>query len=79
MMTDAGWPGGGSVSDARCYDRSQRLSRLTRFCDGIGSSIEHYHHERNHQGLGNELIDRVSPSMRAPMGFVVASGSAAPQ
>jgi transposase InsO family protein len=21
--------------------------------------VEHYHHERNHQGLGNELIDRV--------------------
>jgi transposase InsO family protein len=27
----------------------------------LAEFIEHYHRERNHQGLGNELIDRVSP------------------
>jgi putative transposase len=28
----------------------------------IVAFIEHYHHERNHQGLSNELIDPVFPS-----------------
>jgi transposase InsO family protein len=27
----------------------------------LAQSTEHYHHERNHQGLGNELIDPVCP------------------
>jgi transposase InsO family protein len=41
----------------------------------IAAFIEHYHHERIHQGLGNELIDDVFPR-RAPVAFVVASDSA---
>ena len=28
----------------------------------LAEFIEHYHRERNHQGLGNELIDRAPPS-----------------
>lgn len=27
----------------------------------LAEFIEHYHNERNHQGLGNELIDRGCP------------------
>jgi putative transposase len=30
----------------------------------IAEFIEHYHSERNHQGLGNELIDGAPPSDR---------------
>jgi putative transposase len=31
----------------------------------IAEFVEHYHCERNHQGLGNELIDAVSPTRSA--------------
>ena len=31
----------------------------------LAAFIEHYHRERNHQGLGNELIDRTPPPQRA--------------
>jgi putative transposase len=31
----------------------------------IAEFVEHYHRERNHQGLGNELIDAVQPSRHA--------------
>jgi hypothetical protein len=27
----------------------------------IAEYVEHYHQERNHQGLANELIERVPP------------------
>jgi transposase InsO family protein len=31
----------------------------------IAEFVEHYHRERNHQGLANELIDPVSPTKNA--------------
>jgi putative transposase len=31
----------------------------------LAEFIEHYHGERKHQGLGNELIDHVSPMRSA--------------
>jgi transposase InsO family protein len=41
----------------------------------ITEYVEHYHRERNHQGLGNELIDGAPRSMGS-RGFAVVSGSA---
>ena len=42
--------------------KDECLSRVIPFGERhlrrtIAEFIEHYHHERNHQGLGNELID----------------------
>ena len=33
---------------------------MSSIFDGLAVAefVDHYHHERNHQGLGNELIDR---------------------
>ena len=28
----------------------------------IREYVEHYHHERNHQGLGNQLLERAPPN-----------------
>lgn len=33
-----------------------------RFRRAIEEFVEHYHRERNHQGIGNELIDGPSPA-----------------
>ena len=41
----------------------------------IAQFVAHYHEERNHQGLGNDLIDGAPPSMAA-VGFAVVSASA---
>jgi transposase InsO family protein len=46
--------------------KDECLSRVIPFGERhlgrtIAAFIEHYHHERNHQGLGNELIDDVFP------------------
>ena len=38
----------------------------------IAEYVEHYHRERNHQGLANELIDPSRPR-RMPQGFAVVS------
>ena len=35
----------------------------------IAEYVEHYHRERNHQGLANELIEGV-PSREAPVGSI---------
>jgi transposase InsO family protein len=46
--------------------KDECLSRVIPFGERhlrrtIAEFIEHYHHERNHQGLGNPLIDPVFP------------------
>jgi transposase InsO family protein len=46
------------------------------FRRAIHEFVEHYHRERNHQGLDNELIDGHS-SPEAPAGFADVSDSAA--
>ncbi len=38
-----------------------------RFRHAVGEYVEHYHLERTHQGLGNELIDGVP---ECPIGVV---------
>src|SRR5437879_90962 len=50
----------------RALDQGECLSRVIPFGERhlrrtLAEFIEHYHRERNHQGLGNELIDGVSP------------------
>ena len=42
--------------------REECLSRMILFGEGhlrrvIGEYLLHYNHERNHQGIGNELVD----------------------
>jgi transposase InsO family protein len=48
-----------SIRD-ECLDRVMPFgeSHLRRT---LAEFVEHYHRERNHQGLGNELVDRVLP------------------
>jgi hypothetical protein len=41
----------------------------------VAEFVAHYHNERNHQGLGNDLID--SLQQRPPSGLVVASRDSA--
>jgi hypothetical protein len=41
----------------------------------VAEFVDHYHRERNHQGLGNELIDRVRQEQTIG-GIAVASVSA---
>jgi len=36
-------------------------------CHAIDEFVEHYHVERTHQGLGNQLIDRVSETCAGPV------------
>ena len=50
--------------------KDECLSRVIPFGERhlrrtLAEFIEHYHRERNHQGLGNELIDPVSPRQGA--------------
>jgi hypothetical protein len=30
----------------------------------VSEYVAHYHHERNHQGLGNQLIEGIVPTRR---------------
>ena len=56
-----------------CLDRvipfGERHFRRT-----LAEFVEHYHRERNHQGLENELIDRVRPVGSPSAGFVGVRG-----
>jgi hypothetical protein len=42
----------------------------------VAEFIEHYH-ERNHQGLGNQLIVPIAPRSSATVAFCLASASEA--
>ena len=49
--------------------KTECLNRLIPFGERhlrrtLAEFVEHYHGERNHQGLGNELIDRAPPPQR---------------
>lgn len=42
-----------------CLDGADYPDKLPWLCRyNYSEYAEHYHHERNHQGLGNELIER---------------------
>jgi putative transposase len=49
--------------------REERLDRLILFGErrllhALGEYVAHYHEERNHQGLGNQLLTPAIPSTR---------------
>ena len=46
-----------------CLDRLIPLGER-HFRRAITEYVAHYHHERNHQGLDNELIEGVAPTRR---------------
>jgi transposase InsO family protein len=46
-----------------CLDRLIPLGER-HFRQTVSEYIAHYHHERNHQGLGNGLIDGIGPNRR---------------
>lgn len=46
-----------------CLDRVMPLGER-HFRQTVSEYVEHYHHERNHQGLGNTLIDGIVPTRR---------------
>ena len=46
-----------SIKD-ECLDRMIPMGER-HFRQAVAEFVDHYHHERNHQGLGNALIDRV--------------------
>lgn len=45
------------IVGARSGSVSLLLSSVFRIGNPVGQFLEHYHGERNHQGLGNSLID----------------------
>jgi putative transposase len=46
-----------------CLDRIIPLGER-HFRQTVSEYVAHYHHERNHQGLGNRLIDEIVPTRR---------------
>ena len=46
-----------------CLDRVIPLGER-HFRQTVSEYVAHYHHERNHQGLGNTLIDGIVPTRR---------------
>jgi len=49
---------------AECLDRIIPFGER-HFRRAVAEYVTHYHHERNHQGLGNVLIDDTSPRQSA--------------
>jgi putative transposase len=46
-----------------CLDRVIPLGER-HFRQTVSEYVAHYHHERNHQGLGNTLIDGIAQNRR---------------
>jgi transposase InsO family protein len=46
-----------------CLDRIIPIGER-HFRRAVTEFVDHYHHERNHQGLRNRLIERVAPCRR---------------
>ena len=61
--------------------KDECLSRVIPFGERhlrrtIAEYVEHYHRERNHQGLENELIERCLGRSKVTVAFVAVRGSA---
>ena len=52
----------GSIKQ-ECLDRVIPLGER-HFRQALSEYVAHYHHDRNHQGLGNLLIDGIVPKQR---------------
>jgi hypothetical protein len=46
--------------DQNGMPRSRHSGRRVHLCRLVLEFVEHYHHERNHQEIGNELIERTA-------------------
>ena len=65
MRNDLCAPSGPSVSHKSCPFGEQHLRILVR------EYLEHYHRERNHQGLDNHLIETMDVPLQPPVGLGV--------